>query len=168
MSELEQKIQKSLERVRDEYTQLDVNLKNQKWITNKIKEYLGELGSSFGYEISSSFHNQEWLYDVVWYKNNENNILEKTILVVESELSNRSINSLKYDFEKLLLSNSDLRVMICFGQGNFNFPQNVNGIIESFNNYVTTYQNLNSGDRILILVWDDYMTGEVYPHLIIK
>ena len=87
---------------------------------------------------------------------------------MESELSARNHNSLKYDFEKLLLANADMRVMICFGEGNFTFPKNINQLIDLFEKSYNSYLNLKPNSRTLLLVWDDYMTGNIFPYLLIK
>ncbi len=47
-------------------------------------------------------------------------------------------------------------------------PENVNELIEKFDRSVNSYKNLKSGSRMLILIWEDYMEGDVHPHLIVK
>jgi hypothetical protein len=51
---------------------------------------------------------------------------------------------------------------------NLIYPSNVNNRIAYFNLAVTTCQNLRPGDRVLVLIWDDWKTGVVFPHLITK
>ena len=57
--------------------------------TNHIKRCLAELGSSNGFEICAATENKEyqneWLYDLVWYKENSEGLLIDVPLVVESE-----------------------------------------------------------------------------------
>jgi hypothetical protein len=163
LSELEKLLWSTLEKIRDEYTILSKDQKNIFWITQKIKEYYSEIEDDDNCDVES-----EWMFDLVWYKNNKNGYLEKTVLVLESELSDRSSKGLLYDFKKLLLSNAELRVMICFGYGNNNSPQNVNEIITLFEESVKAYKNIEIGSRTLVLIWDDYNSGDIYPHLIIK
>jgi hypothetical protein len=152
-----------------EYESLPKTSKTNSWITTRIKEVFGELGANNNYDVCSTIHDNEWLYDLVWYtKDTSNNKLNKVILVLESELSNRKPQALLYDFNKLLLSNSDYRVFICFNAGNYNFPDNINSIIGLFEESVASYNNLSPNSRILILIWDDYTTGKLYPHLIQK
>lgn len=55
----------------------------------------------------------EWLYDVIWYKMGDKDQLRSVILTMESELSDRSINGIRYDFQKLLVSNAPVKVLFC-------------------------------------------------------
>ena len=167
---IEDSILKTIEKIRDDYDLFpkgDGN-RNNKWITNTIKERIGKIGYENKYDVASTIDDNEWLFDLVWYQNNDKGHLEKAALTLECELSDRNINGLKYDFEKLLISNSDHRIFICFAKGNYNFPQNVNELLEFFDTAVNSYLNLNIGSRILILIWEDYMNGDIHPHLIIK
>ena len=168
LSELEKLLWTTLEKIRDEYELIPKEQKNNTWITGKIKEYFGDLDCGIACDVASSIHGGGWMYDLVWYCNNENWYLEKTVLILESELSDRSTKGLKYDFEKLLLSNADLRLMICFGAGNYNYPKNVNDLIALFEESIKVYKNIAIGSRTLVLIWEDFETGDIYPHLIIK
>ena len=84
--------------------------------TRRIKELLGNLGASLDYDICCGgfpkFFNPEWLFDLVWFKNNTENLLSTLPLVVESEW-NTSLKYIRYDFEKLLASNAEHRLMVC-------------------------------------------------------
>ena len=84
--------------------------------TETIKIALGDLGEDFGYKVCTStkdkIFNGEWLYDLVWYKENEEGFLLEVPLVVESEWD-KNLKALKFDFEKLLLAKSPLKLMIC-------------------------------------------------------
>ena len=137
------------------------------WVTKTIKERIGNIGYENKYEVTSSIHDGEWHYDLVWYKNNKTGNLEKVILSLESELSDRNPQGLN-DFEKLLVSNSDYKVWICFNKGNLNYPENVNELIQKYDKAVSSYMNLKLDSRILILIWADYEAGHIISHLIIK
>ena len=84
--------------------------------TRQIKSFIGRLGISKGYKVCASSHEQdfenEWLYDLVWYKENDTGFLIDVPLVVESEWK-QNLKDIKFDFEKLLLANSGLKLMIC-------------------------------------------------------
>lgn len=138
------------------------------WITKKIKEYFGKLGNEYKYDVASSIHGGESIYDLTWYINNEENFLFETKLALETELSGRSTKHLKFDFEKLLMSNAELRLMICFNSGNKNFPYNINKLLEFYNKAICSYRNLSKGSRTLIIIWDDHGPGNIYPILMIK
>jgi hypothetical protein len=53
----------------------------------------------------------EWLYDLIWYKNNSEVRLETVPLVLESEWA-YDYYDIRFDFEKLLLANAPLKVMV--------------------------------------------------------
>lgn len=88
----------------------------EKW-TEEIKNSLGELGRDNNFSICASTLDKdyecEWLYDLVWYKENENGYLIDVPLVVESEWKTDLIKDIKFDFEKLLLAKSRVKLMIC-------------------------------------------------------
>src|SRR4051794_25171184 len=68
--------------------------------TRKFKERLAELGESLGCKICTSgfkdIYNNEWLFDMVWYKENEKQQLVDVPLVVESEWR-KSLKHIKFD-----------------------------------------------------------------------
>jgi len=87
---------------------------NAAW-TNIIKGLLGELGQKYGYKtfaggINNKYQN-EWLYDIVWYRRDSENYLENVAMVAESEW-NMDFESISYDFEKLLVARSGIKLMI--------------------------------------------------------
>lgn len=142
--------------------------KKQKWLTRQIKDRVGELGVSKGMGVSSFGEEGEWLYDLVWYRNNEAGHLRDVPLVLESEMSTRSLDGLKWDFEKLLVANADHRVFICYHQGNYSFPNNINNLFSFFDTMVQTYHGLSLGERVMVLICADYHDGILYPHSIVK
>jgi hypothetical protein len=62
--------------------------KNSTW-TRCIKEIIGGIGKNKGFNVcASGFEGKfepEWLYDLIWYKNNSEVRLETVPLVLESE-----------------------------------------------------------------------------------
>ena len=83
--------------------------------TKGIKIALGDLGAQCGFDICTAGlpnkFSSEWLFDMVWYKNDEQGHLVDLPLVLESEWS-LSFDNIKYDFEKLLAARSPHRVLI--------------------------------------------------------
>ena len=155
---------KILNSVRDEWY-IYKTLKGDKNWTIRIKHLFANYGSLLGYEVCGSGlcdHHGEWLYDLVWYKNTNEGLLESVPLVVESEWK-RNLKDIQYDFEKLLLSNSSLRLMIC--QTNTN---NIYELKQYFSKAVESYKLLKKGDRFLIAILDDLITAEFHFELIIK
>ncbi|MHB8261990.1 MAG: hypothetical protein ACYDCN_13275 [Bacteroidia bacterium] len=169
IDEIENAILKAFEEVMDVHFKLPKSHENRKipWITKTLKERIGQIGKDKNYKVKLTGDGGEWHYDMVWYQNNEKGCLENVILALESELSDRNPKGLN-DFEKLLVSNAEHRVWLCFNKGNSNFPQNINAMIEKFDNSVSAYKNLKTGSRVLVLICADYNTGAIYPHLIIK
>jgi len=89
---------------------------NSNW-TEQIKIEIGTLGRNLGFEVSTHGSHEEhgfergWLYDMIWYKTNEQQRLDQIALVMESEWKN-NINDIIYDFEKLMVARAEHRVMI--------------------------------------------------------
>jgi len=168
LTETEKSICNAMEQIVIDYDNLEKSQKTNTTITNLIKERIGNIGYDNNYDVSSSYHGDSWLFDLVWYKNNSEGFLEKVGLVLESELSNRKWDGLKFDFEKLLVANSDLKVMISFAFGNSDFPNNVNNLIELYERSVHNYNLLAKNSRILVLIWEDFVEGEIHPYVIVK
>lgn len=87
--------------------------------TKIIKQNLSILGAKLGYETCASgtdnFTHNEWLYDLIWFKEEGEGIDKRMVevpLIMESEW-NLKFDEIKYDFEKLLLGNSPVKLMIC-------------------------------------------------------
>jgi len=159
------------------HTELEKLLSNCKGtqnhiITHKIKETVGKIGECLCYKIASNIHDSEWLYDIVWYKDekdeNGDKVLLDVPLIMESEISDRNINGLRYDFEKLLLAKPTTKVFLCMAEPNYseNAVKNVKDKLEiSFEKFM---QNSNIYDRVLLLIWDDYNTGKLFPYILQK
>jgi hypothetical protein len=96
-----------------------LKFKNETEWTINLKEEIGKLGIQYGYSVRASGFDKEWLYDIVWCKKDINGSLTSVSLVVESEWK-RSLIEISYDFEKLLLSNSPIKLMICQAYTNKN------------------------------------------------
>ena len=94
--------------------------KNRHW-TRKVKKVIGRIGRENGFTVSASGFkgkcDPEWLYDLVWYRNNTNERLEALPLILECEWI-ESKDSIRWDFERLLIANAPLKVMVfqCRGE----------------------------------------------------
>ena len=73
---------------------------SNEWITDAIKDRIGELGYKREYDVCSSRHDGEWLFDLAWYRKAPTGHLQSLELVLESELSDRKPHELQYDYEK--------------------------------------------------------------------
>ena len=105
--------------------------------TEKLFDLLTELGDKQGYKVYShsssdefrnapgtgndKFVNREWLFDLCWYKEDETfkYSLKSLDLAVESEWTNKRkedkedpYGGIKYDFQKLLVANMGLCLMV--------------------------------------------------------
>lgn len=106
----------------------DQNVHGRTPWTGLVKRSLIELGHELGYRVATSAASAhsvgctqeadwgEWLYDLVWYKSAMDAALgiERTTavdLVLESEW-NADLDSIALDFDKLMLANAALRVLV--------------------------------------------------------
>lgn len=116
----------------------------------------------------SKFVNREWLYDLLWYQedNNEGYCPINFSLIVESEWEKRRregkrgdlYSGIKYDFQKLLLSNSGLRLMIF----KISKEEELNQLSEYFNNAIIRYTPLQKGEFLFIAFHDKKKSFHYY------
>jgi len=148
---IENEIKKVLNQVTDEGGR--GKLKSTTDWTYRIKELLGNLGENLNLEVcTSGFSGKfepEWLYDLVWYLEKQDR-LKKVPLVMESEWSS-TLPGVKYDFEKLLVANAELRLMICQAR-----PEQMHEFKEYFTDAIKKYEQLNKGDKFLVAIFEDY------------
>jgi len=98
--------------------------------------------------------NPEWLYDCVWYDNNEFG-LNDVFLIVESEWKNPFGNvdysyDIQYDFEKLILGRSIFKLMIFEGD---NIAEN-GQYLETLKKVVQNCNLTKTNDRYMFAAWD--------------
>lgn len=125
---------------------------NTQW-TYKIKEKLGNLGcDEFRCTTCTSgfkdYFEIEWLFDLVWYLEDEERRLISIPLVVESEWL-QDWKHIKYDFEKLLQSNAQHRLMICQA---YSMTKEV--LLDKFKSLIQTYQLNRKNDRYMFAILD--------------
>jgi len=145
------------------------NTSNLKWTPSILRE-IGDLGLNKGYSSYPSKDNKALLYDLVWSKKTADGFLESIELILESEITHRpNHDDVRWDFEKLLLGNATTRVMICFSYAYYskeNHQDNMTKVIEWFNDIVKHFKNGEQNRRILVIIIDDFGTGDVVPHVI--
>lgn len=110
-----------------------------------------------GKRLRKSFINKEWLYDLHWYKDapGKHYSPERLCLVAESELGNirpgdkKKIKNgaIMFDFQKLLISNSELRLLVFKTQS----LQELKDINIYFNNAIETYKHLRKNDKFIFI-----------------
>ena len=101
-----------------------------------------------------SSENPEWLYDLVWYDNNQYG-LNNVLLIMESEWKNPFGNEdyaydIQYDFEKLILGRSKYRLMIFEGDNSAENVSNL-GLLKLV---VANCQLSMPSDRYMFAAWD--------------
>lgn len=133
---------------------------NKLW-TDKIKEKIGNIGKELGYNVCTTpGFESEWLYDLVWYKNDSNGRLQTIPLTLESEWD-FNWSGIKYDFEKLLLSNAEKRIMICQAKT----KNEAGALFDNFEQSIKSYILGNINDRFLIIIYNEE-NGKFIPKLI--
>jgi hypothetical protein len=132
--------------------------------TERIKANLAELGEAENCQVASSgfagWLEPEWLYDLVWYKENKVGQLSEVVLIAESEWG-KNWKSIKYDFEKLLQSDATYKLMICQC-----YKGKRNQLIEKFNESIKAYKKRKTGDRYLLAILD--IEDEVFHFKLIE
>lgn len=163
-SNVEKKVLRKLQKFALDY--FEQHDKTSSYCTYAIKEIIGELGYEKKFKVCASgfpdHYENEWLYDIVWFEENDNKNITSIELVLESEMT-YGLPAIKMDFEKLLLANARHRIMICC-QGHLLLED----LQKYFEEAVKSYELLRPGDRFLVLIWDDRNSGEFIPQLIIK
>ena len=90
------------------------NRSNTVW-TSVIKKVVAEQGVSLKHSVCTSGfggeYDPEWLYDLVWYREDAEKHLSGVYLVLECEWQT-DYNAMKYDFEKLLLAKAPVKIMV--------------------------------------------------------
>jgi hypothetical protein len=85
---------------------------DKKW-TAAIKRALMEIGKRNKYEVCGfpPECEKEWLYDMLWYRNEPPGHLREIGLVLESEWE-KNLYAIRTDFEKLLIAKSPIKVFV--------------------------------------------------------
>lgn len=143
-----------------------------KVMSNKISPYLkqGYTGPKesaiFPSRYRAQFKKVEWLYDLHWYEENEDMPYQQTSfpLVVECEWGYRrpgckyedSYGAVKWDFQKLLVANSDLRLMIFKKRTRFPKGKKRDDLLSNnyFEKTINGYRNLPGGSKFLFIAFD--------------
>jgi hypothetical protein len=126
--------------------------------TKQLKKDLVTLGQEYGWNTCPVWDGERlkwgWLYDLIWYKENTDGHVSEIYLVMESEWE-RKWGAIKYDFEKLLLAKSMLKLMV--------FQTDSGEIGELFRlleKGIRVFSRLQSIDEIYLLIAYDNSTGK--------
>lgn len=148
----------------------DVFEKSRPINTRLIKKNLAILGHKLGYkvyanglidedllEIKVEFANHEWLFDLVWYTEEDHYTMTSMPLAVECEwnpnkkqkVKDIAYSGYKYDFQKLIVCNAQLRLMIF----QIRKMEDLKNLEEYFNKSIQDYSYLKKGDRFLFIAF---------------
>lgn len=128
--------------------------------------YVNGVTNLLGQEDGVKNNHSEWLYDLHWYTDtNEPYLPQCSHLVVECEWNPKrkgerkvSYNGIKYDFQKLLVANSDLRLMIFIIKNDTDILE----LDRYFDKAIDNYANLNLGSKFLFIAFDQRINGFHY------
>ena len=145
----------------------DRELKNKP----KYKVYANGLSKHLRQINGGTFKNSEWLYDLHWYTEGADPYTTLSLpLVMECEWNLRRkgdskvpYSGIKYDFQKLIVSNAGLRLMI------FKIKKlsNLDELGRYFQNNITNYTQLPLKSAFLFIAFCD-LTKSFYYREIIK
>jgi hypothetical protein len=112
------------------------------------------------------FRNTEWLYDIHWYRDKPNShyMPERVFLVAECELGKRRskdpnmedrYSGVKYDFQKLLVSNAKLRLMIFQISCEDIIYEPPEELDKYFEEAIDAYDDLEDGSKFLFACYNN-------------
>ena len=138
--EIRQSIQESLDRL-----SLRPSHRGWKWwmATEAVLRGLGNLGMSKGLHVRSQYHGGEWLWDLCWMELGSDGWVKRLVLACESELSGR--HNVKEDFQKILFSVADIRLLVCWDHKTDDGDR-------SFFKELEQYMKLHPGNYLVITV----------------
>lgn len=118
------------------------------------------------------YKNNEWLYDLHWYTEVEEPFLPTGLpLVVECEWNPRKrgvrkipYSGIKYDFQKLLIANSELRLMIFIIEK----EKDIVELDKYFDKAIDLYKHLELNSKFLFIAFDERINGFHYTEKIKK
>lgn len=121
--------------------------------TREVKRVVGEIGSRHGFDVCASgwpkLFESEWVFDLVWYRNDKDNHLVSVPVVLECEWQ-LSFDAIKYDFEKLLVARAFLRVFVQQGRT----KAAVDEVQRKLITLVSKFDGSARGDRYLFAGYD--------------
>lgn len=136
----------------------------------KYKVYANGLSEHLRQVNGGSFKNAEWLYDLHWYTEGSDPYTTVTLpLVMECEWNPRRkgdskipYSGIKYDFQKLIVSNADLRLMIFRIKNTSDLAH----LDPYFENNIRNYQPLPVGAAFLFTAFCDSCRSFYYREII--
>ncbi len=136
--------------------------------THLIFKCLTDLGQSHGHKVcvrGPLGDDSEWLYDMVWFTTYNNGTTDRLVsvpFVMECEWDTTS-RKIEDDFEKLLVSNADTRLMICAPDPDVHAEK-----LAYYLGSIDGFQQGRNGDRFLIATLREKPTRDFWFDLIIR
>lgn len=135
--------------------------------TLKYRVYANHLTKEDIKKIGNGMRNVEWLYDLHWYTEGGPYAIDSMPLVVEIEWKKR-INSdfwghLKYDFQKLVVSNAPLKLMVF----TVSKSEYLNDLEAYFSSVIRNYKTLVPGNKFLFVAYCAKIKGFYYREIIV-
>ena len=134
--------------------------RDREW-TVAVKKTLGDLGKELGYDVCASDpkgrFEQEWLFDLIWFRLDHDENLKDLSLIMEMEWA-MSFDEIKWDFEKLMVGRAGHRVLIFQAANSHTIDDYCRRLIRDITSFVHSAQ----GDRYLIAAYDQKTALFVY------
>jgi len=90
--------------------------RNGDW-TKQIKMQLRSIGEQHKFLVMPNDSEGQWLFDLIWFINDNSGHLRELTLALESEWG-KDIWNIQEDFEKLLIAKAHIKVMLFQDNGN--------------------------------------------------
>jgi hypothetical protein len=124
----------------------------------EYKVYANKLENEDLEKVAHGFVNREWLFDLHFYTEKGSYSIDRLPLIVECEWyprrkgdKNDRFSGFKYDFQKLLVSNAELRLMV------FIIKKPIDNALSEletyFNNVITNYKHLEHKAKFLFVAF---------------
>lgn len=144
---VEEAVRQVLLRLQKEANSIDDT--STEW-TRAIKNEIGRLGSSLGYEVYASScdfaKDGEWLFDLTWADYDNDQYLRGVPLALESEWTPSEVVD---DFCKLMVSKAKHRVMVFWASNRASASKKIKELIDE----IVNSQLPKKGDRYLFACW---------------
>jgi hypothetical protein len=133
---------------------------------DSYKVYSHGLSLDLRQSQGGKYKNNEWLYDLHWYTEADEPYLPLSLpLVVECEWNPRKrgvrkipYSGIKYDFQKLLIANSELRLMIFI----IKKEKHLIDLDKYFDTAIDSYKHLEIGSKFIFIAFDEKINGFHY------
>ncbi|MBB4804949.1 hypothetical protein HNP38_000221 [Chryseobacterium defluvii] len=130
------------------------------------KVYSHGLSNHLRQSNGGKYKNTEWLYDLHWYTEADEPYIPTSLpLVVECEWNPKRkgdnivpYSGIKYDFQKLLVANADLRLMIFI----IKKDNDIFELDQYFDRAIDNYAHLKPNSKFLFIAFDERIKGFHY------